>query len=106
MAAGTADHDKMFFDILDIVGISILGVVVFAQIIATIIYFWKSRKIKEITWLSKLIMVMAIMAGILVFAAWVGGIFGLATSVQGLFLSINKILKLVCYGITFRFNRI
>ena len=72
--AETEDIDdyKRFFTTLYTTNEIVLGAIVLAQLSTTALYIWNAKKLQEITLLTKVLMVLAAGAGVVLLLLWLG----------------------------------
>ena len=75
------------------------------QIVVTAVYILKTRKIGQINWITKIIMIMASVSGIILLLLWTGKDLKWYEHSKP-FFPICKILIFACYGTSFRFVRV
>ena len=83
VGAGEENNEEERF--WNITGISIaiaLGIVVSGQVLTTIVYIYKSGKVEEISKLTKIMMVLVGITGLILESAWIGDLFGMSEYVQ------------------------
>ena len=66
------DDDNKFWEVVYMTVDIVLGIVVMAQIVMTIVYYCRTRDMDEVTRLTKIIMVMASLSGLILDALWIG----------------------------------
>ena len=82
------------------------GIIAVAQLTATVTFLFKLRKIKEITWLTKTMVMMASVSSIYYCLGYSFIYFKMATKALFFIAPVVKIMVIVNYGLLFRFVRV